>query len=330
MYYEQDANLDYLQGKTIAVMGYGSQGHSQAQNLQDSGLDVVVGLRQGSKRRKEAEQDGMKVMSIQEAAQKADVIMFVIDDSAMPRVFKEEVLPYLKEGKAFAMSHGFNLAYNQVVPPENVDVFLVAPKSPGHLLRREYMKGRGVPSLFAIEQDYTGNCKNIALAYAKGIGSTRAGVLETTVVEETETDLFGEQVILCGGVSALIKASFDTLVEEGYQPELAYFECLHELKLIVDLIFEGGLPMMRYSVSDTAEFGDLTRGPRVIDDRVKQEMRKILQEVRNGDFAEECISEFEHGKPRLAALRRQQKGDLLDEVGTKLRDLMPWIKENKK
>jgi len=329
IFYDKDADLQYLQGKKIAVMGYGSQGHAQAQNLKDSGLNVTVGLRKDSKSWQVAEKDGLKVTTVSEAAAAADVIMMLVSDSEQPRVYKGEILPFLTEGKAFAVAHGFQLVYNQIIPPKNVDVFMVAPKSPGHILRRMYQKGVGVPALVAVEQDYTGKCKEVALAYAKGIGSTKAGVLETTLVEETETDLFGEQAILCGGISALIKASFDTLVEAGYQPEVAYFECLNELKLIVDLIFEGGLPLMRYSVSDTAEYGDLTRGPRIINESVRQEMRNILEEIQSGAFAVEMIQEYEMGKPRFTALRRRESQILLEKVGSKLREMMPWIKEIK-
>lgn len=325
MYYDQDADLSVLKNKKIAVLGYGSQGHSQAQNLKDSGLDVIVGLHRESKSWEQVIKDGLEVAIVSEAAQAADVIQILIGDNVQPAVYKESVLPYLTEGKALVVSHGFNIIYNQVVPPENVDVFMIAPKSPGHLLRRLYKEGAGVPALLAIHQDYTGKAKELALAYAKGIGSTRAGVIETTLQEETETDLFGEQVILCGGVSALIKASFDTLVEAGYQPEIAYFECLHELKLIVDLIYEGGLERMRYSVSDTAEYGDLTRGPRIITDEVRSEMKKILTEIQTGQFALEWVLENKADQPRFKALRKIEDRHRLVEVGKGLRKMMKYI-----
>jgi len=325
-YYEQDADVKLLKDKTIAILGYGSQGHAQAQSLQDSGLKVLVGLKEDSSSRKKAEDDGLKVVSVAEAAQQADIIFFLISDSVQPEVYEKEVKPYLKEGKALGFSHGFNIIYRQIVPPENVDVFMIAPKSPGHLVRRMYQDGKGVPALLAVYQDYTGNATALALAYAQGIGSTRAGVIETTFREETETDLFGEQVVLCGGVSKLIKSSFDTLVEAGYQPEIAYFECLHELKLIVDLIYENGLAGMRYSISDTAEYGDLTRGPRVIDDRVREEMKRILEEVQDGRFAREWILENQAGQPSFQTLRHKEEQHLIEKVGQKLRQMMPWIK----
>ncbi len=326
MYYDQDADLSVLKNKKIAVLGYGSQGHSQAQNLKDSGLDVIVGLHRESKSWDLVIQDGLEVATVSEAAKAADIIQILIGDNVQSAVYKESVLPHLTEGKALVVSHGFNIIYNQVVPPENVDVFMIAPKSPGHLLRRLYNEGAGVPALMAIHQDYTGKAKDLALAYAKGIGSTRAGVIETTLQEETETDLFGEQVILCGGVSALIKASFDTLVDAGYQPEIAYFECLHELKLIVDLIYEGGLERMRYSVSDTAEYGDLTRGPRIITDEVRAEMKKILTEIQTGQFALEWVGENQANQPRFKALRKIENQHKLVEVGKGLRKMMKYIK----
>ncbi len=325
MYYDQDADLSVLKNKKIAVLGYGSQGHSQAQNLKDSGLDVIVGLHRESKSWEKVIKDGLEVATVSEVAQAADIIQILIGDNVQPAVYKESVLPHLTEGKALVVSHGFNILYNQVVPPENVDVFMIAPKSPGHLLRRLYKEGAGVPALLAIHQDYTGKAKELALAYAKGIGSTRAGVIETTLQEETETDLFGEQVILCGGVSALIKASFDTLVEAGYQPEIAYFECLHELKLIVDLIYEGGLERMRYSVSDTAEYGDLTRGPRIITNEVRSEMKKILTEIQTGQFALEWVLENKADQPRFKALRKIEDQHHLVEVGKGLRKMMKYI-----
>ncbi len=326
MYYDQDADLNILKGKKIAVLGYGSQGHSQAQNLKDSGLDVIVGLHRESKSWEQVKKDGLEVMTVSEAATAADVIQILIGDNYQAEVYKESVLPHLTEGKALVVSHGFNILYNQVVPPENVDVFMIAPKSPGHLLRRLYTEGAGVPALMAVHQDYTGKAQQLALAYAKGIGCTRSGVIETTFQEETETDLFGEQVILCGGVSALVKASFDTLVNAGYQPEVAYFECLHELKLIVDLIYEGGLERMRYSVSDTAEYGDLTRGPRIINDQVRSEMQTILGEIQNGRFALEWITENKANQPQFRAMRKIEEKHKIVEVGQELRKMMKYIK----
>ncbi len=325
MYYDQDADLNILKNKKIAVMGYGSQGHSQAQNLKDSGLDVIVGLHAESKSRDQVKKDGLEVATVSDAAREADLIQILIGDNYQPAVYRESILPHLSEGKALVVSHGFNIIYNQVIPPENVDVFMIAPKSPGHLLRRLYKEGAGVPGLMAVHQDYTGKAKQLALAYAKGIGCTRSGVIETTFQEETETDLFGEQVILCGGVSALVKASFETLVEAGYQPEVAYFECLHELKLIVDLIYEGGLERMRYSVSDTAEYGDLTRGPRIIDDRVRSEMKDILGEIQNGQFALEWVTENQANLPQFKALRKIEEKHQIVEVGSKLRKMMKYI-----
>jgi ketol-acid reductoisomerase len=325
MYYDQDADLGILKNKKIAVLGYGSQGHSQAQNLKDSGLDVIVGLHRESKSWDQVIKDGLEVTTVDEASKAADVIQILIGDNVQPAVYRESVLPYLTEGKALVVSHGFNIIYNQVIPPENVDVFMIAPKSPGHLLRRLYKEGAGVPGLMAVHQDYSGKAKDLALAYAKGIGCTRAGVIETTLQEETETDLFGEQVILCGGVSALIKASFDTLVEAGYQPQVAYFECLHELKLIVDLIYEGGLERMRYSVSDTAEYGDLTRGPRIITDQTRDEMKKILAEIQTGRFALEWVTENQANQPMFKALRKIEEQHQIVEVGKELRKMMKYI-----
>ncbi len=327
IYYDSDADLSILKGKTIAVIGYGSQGHAQAQNLKESGLDVVVGLRRESKSWAVAEKDGLKVMTVSEAAAAADLVQVLLPDEKQGAVYREEIEPHLKAGNALVFSHGFNIVYHQVVPPSGVDVFMVAPKSPGHLLRRMYVEGKGVPALLAVHRDATGNAYRLALAYAKGIGCTRAGVLETTFREETETDLFGEQAVLCGGVTSLIKAGFDILVEAGYQPEIAYFECLHEMKLIVDLIYEGGLGLMRYSVSNTAEYGDYTRGPRVIDDRVKAEMKKILEEVRNGSFAKEWMLENQVNRPHYSALAERDRNHLIEKVGAELRSMMPWLKK---
>ncbi len=327
MYYDSDADLNILKGKTVAVLGYGSQGHAQAQNLKDSGLDVVVGLRKGSKSWAVAEADGLKVMTVAEAAEAADLIQILLPDEKQGSVYQNDILPHLKPGNALVFSHGFNIHFNQINPPADVDVFMVAPKSPGHLVRRMYQEGKGVPGLIAVHQDATGNAHRLALAYAKGIGCTRAGVIETTFKEETETDLFGEQAVLCGGISALIKAGFETLVEAGYQPEIAYFECLHEAKLIVDLIYEGGISMMRYSISDTAEYGDVTRGPRIINDSVKAEMKKILEEVQNGSFAKEWILENQANRPHYNALVNRDKEHPIEKVGAKLRAMMPWMKK---
>ncbi len=306
VYYENDADLSILKDKVIAVLGYGSQGHAHALNLRDSGLKVIVGLKPGGPSWERAKADGFEPMLPKDACERADIIMILVPDQTQPSLYKECIEPSLKPGKMLLFAHGFNIHYGQIVPPPEVDVALVAPKGPGHLVRREFERGAGVPCLVAIHQDATGKALEKALAYAKGIGGTRAGVIETTFKEETETDLFGEQVVLCGGVSALIKAAFETLVEAGYQPEIAYFECLHELKLIVDLIYEGGLAFMRYSISDTAEYGDLTRGPRIINEAVKAEMKKILKEIQSGEFAREWILENQAGRPVLNALRKKE------------------------
>jgi len=327
VYREEDANLSILKDKVIAVIGYGSQGHAHALNLRDSGLNVIVGLRPGGPSYERAKKDGFEPLSVKEACEKADIIMILLPDQTQPAVYKESIAPVLKPGKMLLFAHGFNIHYNQIVPPKDVDVAMVAPKGPGHLVRREFERGAGVPCLVAIHQDATGEALAKALAYAKGIGGTRAGVIETTFKEETETDLFGEQVVLCGGVSALIKAGFETLVEAGYQPEIAYFECLHELKLIVDLIYEGGLSFMRYSISDTAEYGDLTRGPRIINEKVREEMKKILKEIQSGEFAKEWILENQAGRPVLNALRRREAEHPIEEIGEKLRAMMPWLKK---
>lgn len=325
MYYEQDANLELLKGRTVAVLGYGSQGHAQSQNLKDSGVDVVVGLRSGSRRWAEAEAAGLKVMPVADAAKAASVIQILLPDEFQRQVYEAEVKPYLQEGDALVFSHGFNIHYGQIIPPADTDVFMVAPKSPGHLVRRTYLEGAGVPGLLAVYQDYTGKTHQLGLAYAKGIGCTRAGVIETTFKEETETDLFGEQAVLCGGVSELIKAGFDTLTEAGYQPEIAYFECLHELKLIIDLIYQGGLGYMRYSVSDTAQFGDMTRGKRIITEETRKEMKNILAEVQNGQFAREWILESQANRPVFNAMDRTEKEHLIERVGKELRRMMSWI-----
>ncbi len=327
MYYENDADLSLLKGKTIAVLGYGSQGHAQAQNLNESGLNVVVGLRKDSNNWAKAEAAGLKVMTLPEACQAADLIQILLPDEIQGDTYKNEILPYLKDGDCLVFSHGFNIHFGQIIPPSNVDVFMVAPKSPGHLVRRMYEQGAGVPGLLAVFQDYSGKAWDYGLAYAKGIGCTRAGVIETTFKEETETDLFGEQAVLCGGVTSLIKAGFETLIEAGYQPEIAYFECFHELKLIVDLLYEGGMGWMRYSVSDTAQYGDLTRGPRVVNEDTKDEMRQILYEIRSGEFAKEWMLENKANRPSFNALNAMENEHLIEKVGAKLRNMMPWLKK---
>jgi ketol-acid reductoisomerase len=325
MYYDADADLGLLKNKTIAIIGYGSQGHAHALNLKESGCNVVVGIRAG-KSADRAKASGLKVMSVAEAAAAADMIMILTPDTAQPPMYKEAIEPNLKAGKMLMFAHGFNIHYSQIVPPDNVDVTMIAPKGPGHRVREVYQEGGGVPSLLAIYQDVTGQAKAITLAYAKGIGATRAGVIETTFAEETETDLFGEQAVLCGGASWLIKAGFETLVEAGYQPEIAYFECLHELKLIVDLIQQGGLSYMRYSVSDTAEHGDYTGGPRIVTDATRAEMRKMLKEIQEGDYARNWILENQAGRPGFNLMRRREENQLIEVVGKKLRAMMPWLK----
>ncbi len=328
VYMDEDVSLDPLKGKKIAVIGYGSQGHAHALNLRDSGLEVAVGLRKGGASWDRAQADGLRVMEVEEAASWADVIMMLIPDTLQPEVYKRHIEAHLKDGDALAFAHGFNIHFGQIVPPESVDVFMVAPKGPGFLVRRMYQEGKGVPCLAAVYQDATGSAFDVALAYAKGIGGTRAGVIETTFREETETDLFGEQVILCGGVTSLIKAAFETLVEAGYQPEVAYFECCHELKLIVDLIYEQGISGMRKWISDTAKYGDVTRGPRVIDDYVRQTLWEILEEIQTGKFAKEWILENQVGRPVFNALLERDRSHLIEEVGRRLRDMMPWLKKD--
>ena len=327
MYYDQDANLDLLAGKTVAIIGYGSQGHAHALNLKESGVNVVVGLYSGSKSAKKAEESGLKVLTVAEASKVADWIMILLPDEVQKTIYKAEIEPNLTEGKVLLFAHGFNINFGQIIPPGFVDVAMVAPKGPGHLVRRTYEQGEGVPALFAIYQDASGQARDRAMAYAKGIGGTRAGILETTFREETETDLFGEQVVLCGGLTALIKAGFDTLVEAGYQPELAYFECLHEVKLIVDLIVEGGLAKMRDSISNTAEYGDLTRGPRIVTEETREEMRQILREIQTGQFAREFVLENQAGKPGFIAMRRRESEELIEEVGKDLRAMFSWLKD---
>ena len=324
MYYEKDADLKVLDGKTVAVIGYGSQGHAQALNLKDSGVNVVIGLRPG-KSWEQAEKDGLEVYTVDEAVKRADVVQILLPDEVQPKVYKEQIAPNLKPGSALFFSHGFNIHFGQIVPEESVDVVLIAPKGPGHLVRRVYTEGFGVPALIAVHQDATGNAMQIGLAYAKGIGATRAGVIETTFKEETETDLFGEQAVLCGGVSELIKAGFETLTEAGYQPEVAYFECLHELKLIVDLMYEGGLSRMRYSVSDTAEFGDYVSGKRLIDEGVRERMKEVLKEIQDGTFAKRWIGENERGRQEFNRMREEERNHPIEKVGATLREMMVWV-----
>ena len=326
MYYDQDANLEILKGKTIAIIGYGSQGHAQSQNLKDSGLNVIVSDLPGSENWKQAESDGMTIVSTCEAAKKADIIQILLPDQYQPQIYNEEIKQYVQPGNALVFSHGFSIHYNQIVPQKDIDVYMVAPKGPGHLVRRVYKEGKGVPSLIAVYQDSSGIAKGMALAHAKGIGATRAGVLETTFEEETETDLFGEQVVLCGGLTELIRAGFETLVNAGYQPEIAYFECLHEVKLIVDLINEKGISGMRYSISDTAEYGDLTRGSRIINNDTKIRMKTILDEIQTGSFAREWILENQANRPVYNAIRKKQANHLIEKVGEKLRSMMCWLK----
>jgi len=325
MFYDQDADLGMLKGKTIAIIGYGSQGHAHAQNLRDSGCNVVVGQRPGSANYDQAVKDGFKPVSAAEAAAQGDLINILLPDEVQGDVYARDIKPNLKPGNLLLCSHGFNIHFGQVVPPEGVDSALVAPKGPGHLVRSEFVKGGGVPCLIATGDGCSPQGEALALAYAKGIGGTRGGVLRTTFAEETETDLFGEQVVLCGGVAALVKMGFETLIEAGYQPESAYFECMHELKLIVDLIYQGGLNYMRYSISNTAEFGDYTRGPRIVNEQTRQEMRKILHEIQSGQFAKEWILENKAGRPTFNAIKRLERHHPVEEVGKRLRGLMTWI-----
>ncbi|HHW13766.1 MAG TPA: ketol-acid reductoisomerase [Firmicutes bacterium] len=327
MYYDHDADLDFLKGKKVAVIGFGSQGHAHALNLKESGVDVVVGLRQEGSSWGRAIESGVTVKPTAEACAAADVIMILAPDEVQAALYRQEVAPHLTAGKALGFAHGFNIHFHQIIPPKDVDVFMVAPKSPGHLVRRMYQEGKGVPAITAVYQDATGRAKDLTLAYAKGIGCTRAGVIETTFQEETETDLFGEQVVLCGGVTELVRAGFDTLTAAGYQPEIAYFECLHELKLIVDLMYEGGISWMRYSISDTAEYGDLTRGKRIITEETRKEMRRILDEIQSGAFAREWLLENQAGRPMFYALRERGQNHLIEQVGKKLRDMMPWLRK---
>ena len=326
MYYEQDCKMELLKGKTVAVIGYGSQGHAHALNLHESGIDVVVGLYEGSKSWKVAEEAGLKVATAAEAAKQADIIMILVNDEKQPGIYAESIAPNLKGGKSLAFAHGFNIHYGQIVPPADVNVFMVAPKGPGHTVRSQYQEGRGVPCLVAVYQGATGDAMDLALAYAAGIGGARAGILETTFKEETETDLFGEQAVLCGGICELMKAGFETLVEAGYQPESAYFECVHEMKLIVDMIYQGGLSLMRYSISDTAEYGDYTTGKRIITEETRKEMKKILQEVQDGTFARKWLLENQVNRPYFNAKRRMEQETQIEQVGRELRKMMSWNK----
>jgi len=329
VFYDKDADLSLIQGRKVTIVGYGSQGHAHANNLKDSGADVTVGLRPGSSSHAKAANAGIKAMDIDEAVAAADVVMLLAPDEHQAALYRDVVEPNIKEGAALGFAHGFNIHYEQIQPRADLDVLMIAPKGPGHLVRSTYAEGGGTPCLIAIAQDASGQAKDIALSYASGIGGGRAGVIETTFKEETESDLFGEQVVLCGGLTALIQAGYETLVEAGYAPEMAYFECLHEVKLIVDLIYEGGIANMRYSVSNTAEYGDFTRGPRIITDETRAEMRRILAEIQNGDFAKEFILENQSGAPTMKALRRISREHSVETVGQRLRDMMPWIRENK-
>jgi len=329
MYYDHDADINLLEGKTIAVIGYGSQGHAQAQNLKDSGLKVAVALRADSARIKIARNDGFEIMTVSEAVKKADFVQILIPDEKQAEVYKKEIAPNMKNGQVLCFSHGFNIHYGQIVPPDNVDVVMVAPKGPGHMVRRLYTEGTGIPGLVAVEKDFSGKARDLALAYAKGIGCTRAGTLETTFKEETETDLFGEQAVLCGGLSELIRAGFDTLVGAGYQPESAYFEVCHELKLIIDLIYEHGIAGMRYSVSDTAEYGDMVVGKRIINQQSRDEMKNVLREIQDGTFAKNWILENQSGRPYYNRQKAIDAAHPVEEVGKRLRAAMPWLREKK-
>ena len=329
IYYEKDTDPSIIRAKKVAIIGYGSQGHAHALNLQESGVDVVVGLRDGSFSKAKAERAGLCVMSIADATKYADVIMILAPDTEQKNIWEESIAPNLKEGKAIAFAHGFNIRFGRIQPSVGIDVIMIAPKGPGHLVRRTFVEGGGVPALIAVTQDASGNAKALALSYASAIGGARAGILETTFTEETETDLFGEQVVLCGGLTSLVQAGFETLVEAGYQPEMAYFECLHEVKLIVDLMYEEGIAGMRYSISDTAEYGDVSRGPRIINNETKAEMKKILSEIRSGEFAKEWINESDGGREHFAELQKTGREHQIEKVGAQLRSMMPWIKQGK-
>ena len=328
MYYQEDCNPDALKGKKIAVIGYGSQGHAHAQNLHDSGYDVVVGLYEGSKSAAKAKADGLTVMLTADAVAASDVIMILVNDEKQAALYEKDIAPNLKPGKTLAFAHGFNIHFGQIVVPETVSVIMIAPKGPGHTVRSQYLEGKGVPCLIAVQQDAGGNAKEVALAYAAGVGGARAGILETTFREETETDLFGEQAVLCGGVTALMKAGFDTLVEAGYQPENAYFECVHEMKLIIDLVIQGGMNFMRYSISDTAEYGDYVTGKRIITDETKKEMKKVLEEIQDGTFARNWILENQVKRPGFNAMRKAAQTSLVEKTGEELRSKMSWKKES--
>jgi ketol-acid reductoisomerase len=328
IFYDKDADLDFLKGKKVAIIGYGSQGHAHANNLKESGVEVIVGLKAGSPSRAKAEASGLTVQDTAEAAFNADVVMMLVPDEVAPKIYAQDIAPNLLPGNSLAFAHGFSIHFKKIVPPEGVNVFMVAPKGPGHLVRHEYTQGRGVPCLLAVYQDPSGNTRQVGLAYASAIGGGRAAILETTFKEETETDLFGEQAVLCGGLAELIQAGFDTLVGAGYSKEMAYFECLHEVKLIVDLIYEGGLANMRYSVSNTAEYGDLTRGKRVINEGVRQEMKQILSEIQSGAFADEWMAENEAGKPRFKEMEAASLTHPIEGVGKELRAMMPWLQKN--
>ena len=327
IYYDKDADTQLIRGKTVAVIGYGSQGHAHSLNLKESGVNVVVGLREGGSWRK-AEASGLKVMPSADAVKRADVVMVLAPDEAQPAIYRQDIAPNLKPGSYLAFGHGFNIHFGQIVPPSDVNVFMVAPKGPGHLVRSEYTKGSGVPCLLAVHQDPRGDTRQVGMAYASAIGGGRAGIIETNFREETETDLFGEQVVLCGGLTSLIQAGFETLVEAGYSPEMAYFECLHEVKLIVDLIYQGGIANMRYSISTTAKFGDVTRGPRVVTEQTKQEMKRILAEIQQGQFAKEWVLENQANRPVYNALLKKGEGHPIEEVGARLRAMMPWLKKD--
>jgi len=329
VYYDKDADLSLIRGKQVTIIGYGSQGHAHANNLKDSGVNVTVGLRKGGASWEKAEKAGIAVKEVGEAVKSADLVMILLPDEHHADVYRQDIEPNIRKGATLAFAHGFNIHFQQIEPRKDLDVIMIAPKGPGHLVRSTYAQGGGVPSLIAVYQNATGRARDLALSYAAAIGAARAGVIETTFREECETDLFGEQVVLCGGLTALIQAGYETLVEAGYAPEMAYFECLHEVKLIVDLIYEGGLANMRYSVSNTAEYGDFTRGPRIVDDRVKQEMKRILTEIQTGQFAKEFILENRAGTPTMKAMRRIAAEHNLEQVGAKLRDMMPWIKQNR-
>jgi ketol-acid reductoisomerase len=329
IYYEKDTNLNLIKSKKVAVIGYGSQGFGHSNNLKDSGVDVVVALKKGSKSKEKAEKVGIKVMEVKDAVKWADLVMVLTPDELQAEIYRNDIEPYLEEDNFLAFAHGFNIHFSQITPPDNVNVVMIAPKGPGHLVRSEYLKGSGVPCLVAVHKDHTGNALDVALSYAAAIGGARAGVLVTTFKEETETDLFGEQAVLCGGLAQLIKCGFETLVEAGYSPEMAYFECLHEVKLIVDLIYEGGLKNMRYSVSNTAQYGDLTRGPRVVDNHVKSNMKQVLQEIQDGTFAKEWILENKAGRPTFNALTMKDEAHEVEVIGEKLRGMMDWLKGSK-